>query len=274
MQRQCTATVATEAAQLEVAIAAAGLDPAAGESYPIWTAWQTQGLRAALAALSEERMMTVDAPASAAAQLAATQAALTKARDKRRRVEHLATTGDYSTRAAARIQLEDVTADVARLESEIGPLHLAADREATLAELVRLAADGRAALADIETIHADLAQALLPLLERYSDAVQQQSAARTAFYDALTELVPGSRSLRADEAPALAVVAELEQAGAECTGVLVNLTSPIAHPLDRPYPSPRLFPGALRIALQEEAARRLGYALRGDVVMLPAMVEA
>ena len=274
MQRQCTATVANEAAQLEVAIAAAGLDPAAGESYPIWTLWQTQGLRAALAALSEERIMTVDAPASAAEQLAATQAALTKARDKRRRVEHLATSGDYSTRAAARVQLEDVTADVAGLESEIGPLQLAADREATIAELVRLAADGRAALADIEAVYADLAQALLPLLERYSDAVRQQSQARTAFYDALAELAPEARSLRADHTSALAILAELDQTGADCSGVLVNMTAPISRALDRPYESPALFPGALRIALQEEATRRLGYPVRGDVVMLPAMVEA
>ena len=272
--RHYTATVASEADRLEAAIIASGLDPAAGESYVIWTAWQTNGLRAALAALQEERMMTVDAPASAAEQLAATHAALTKARDKRRRVEHLATSGDYSTRAAARIQLEDVTADVARLEAQVQAHQVAADREATIAELVRLAADGRAALADIETIHADLAQALLPLLERYSDAVRQQSQARTAFYDALAELAPEARSLRADQTPALAILAELDQAGADCTGVLVNFTATISRALDRPYQSPALFPGALRIALQEEAARRLGYPLRGDVVMLPAMVAA
>ena len=66
MQRERTATVATEADRLEAAIAAAGLDPSAGESYPIWTAWQTNGLRAALAALREETDMEIpfnpDAP--------------------------------------------------------------------------------------------------------------------------------------------------------------------------------------------------------------------
>ena len=57
MQRQHTATVASEADRLEAAIAAAGLDPSAGESYPIWTLWQQKGICAALSALQEETDM-------------------------------------------------------------------------------------------------------------------------------------------------------------------------------------------------------------------------
>lgn len=243
--------MANEAAQLEVAIVAAGLDPNAAGSYPIWTAWQTNGLRAALAALREESTMTVDAPASAAEQLAATHAALTKAREKRRRVEHLATTGDYSTRAAARVQLEDVDADVVRLESEIGPLQLAADREATLAELVRLAADGRAALADIERTCAAFDAAIAPLLDAYSDAQRRRQAARSAFYRALGSIGPD----------------EVEHTGADLTGVLANISEPRDRVHDRHYTHAHDFPGALKQAIREEIVRRLGYALPPDAII-------
>ena len=53
--------VATEAAELETALPAAGHDPDAPAVYPIWNIWQHQGLAAALAALEpkgEEPMAT------------------------------------------------------------------------------------------------------------------------------------------------------------------------------------------------------------------------
>ena len=46
--------VATEAAELEAALYAAGHDPDAPEHYPIWTLWQHRGLDAALAALEQK----------------------------------------------------------------------------------------------------------------------------------------------------------------------------------------------------------------------------
>lgn len=49
--------VATEAAELEAALYAAGHDPDAPEHYPIWTLWQHQGLDAALAALEQKEKL-------------------------------------------------------------------------------------------------------------------------------------------------------------------------------------------------------------------------
>lgn len=177
---------------------------------------------------------------------------------------------DFAARRAALDEVSAIDAQLADLETQLHAAQLQEARAAQIAHLVALASAGRAALADIEATHADLAQVLLPLLERYSDALQQQSAARTAFYDALADLAPEARSLRADQTSALAILAELDAAGADCTGVLVNLTSPIGRPLDRSYESSALFPGALHTALREEAARRLGHALPGDVFALPA----
>ncbi len=211
-----------------------------------------------------------DTPITAAAQLESTRKALKQARDKHQRVEHLATAGDYAVRAAARIQLEDVGADVARLEAELQQHEAAALREAQIARLVDLASEGRAALTTIEAVYAELDQVLLQLLERYSAAVLNQHHARMAFYSTLAEITPEARNARADHTAPLAVLAELEQAGADLRGVLLNFTSPANRPLDLPYAALGLFPGALATALREEAVRRAGeHVLRGDVFALP-----
>ena len=44
---------AEEANELEAAIRAHGIDPESPASYPIWTAWEKQNLRAALVLLTE-----------------------------------------------------------------------------------------------------------------------------------------------------------------------------------------------------------------------------
>jgi hypothetical protein len=205
---------------------------------------------------------------STAEQLIITRTALGKARLKAHRVEQLATTGsDYAMRAAARVQLEDVTAEVARLEAELAILEAAAEREATIARLGELARAAAHQLTDVEAVQAEIDQILLPLLERYSAAQQRQRSTRAEFFDMLSTLAPEVRRMRADQTAPRAILAELEAAGVNVAGVLTKLDN-YERSLDRPYRPACRFPGALATALREEATRRLGHALPPGVVSI------
>jgi hypothetical protein len=177
---------------------------------------------------------------------------------------------DFSARRAALDEVSAIDAQLVELDAQREAAQHQADRAAQIARLVELASDGRAALTTIEAIYAELDQVLLALLERYSAAVLNQHHARMAFYATLAELAPEVRNLRADHTAPHAILAELEQAGADLRGVLLNFTSPANRPLDLPYAALGLFPGALATALREEAARRAGeHVLLGDVFALP-----
>jgi hypothetical protein len=192
-------------------------------------------------------------------QLTTTREALDQVRAKRQKVERLAEApSDYVARAGARIQIEDLDSEIARLAGELPALEAAAAHQALLDQLAALAEEGQAALRALEQVQAEFDTMLLPILERYSDARQRQHTARQAFYHALPKDAAG-------------ILADLEATGADLGGVLVNLTETRDKPFDRPYKGASRFPAVLRLAMHTEAARRLGHALMSEtnVIALP-----
>jgi hypothetical protein len=197
-----------------------------------------------------------------AEQLTTTRDRLAARQAKRQRVERLAQPpSDYPTRAAARIQIEDLDAEIAQLTAALPGLEAAAAREAALVELRTLASAGLEALEAIEAIGRDADAALLPLVERLSAAQQRQHDARGAFLRLLR-----SSGIAPDD-----LAAEL---GADLAGVGYRLGGS-ASPIDVDRPAPRRFPGALALALREEAQHRQGYPLAPGalVIALPPEQE-
>lgn len=185
-------------------------------------------------------------------QLTITRDTLAARRTKRQQVERLTKApADYPTRAAARIQVEDLEAEIAQLEAALPALEAAAAREAAIVELRTLASAGLEALEAIEAIERDADAVLLPLVERLSAAQAAQVGARGAFLRLL-------RSSQIDP----------DDLGADLAGVgyrLIGRESPID--VDRTAPRGAGAIG-LGLALRVEAARRQGYPLAPGTVVI------
>ena len=212
--------VATEAAELEAALYAAGHDPDAPEAERIWDIWLHQGLGAALAALAQQRIARMNTALHERRAALAQEAGQAQAAHQAAITDLAAGTGTAAQVAKLAAPAAALTAALAALDAQIAANDAhdaqesqAAARQTQIAQLVAQSQAAAAARAQFEAAYLSGAAALEQAIVQMLASMAAWSESRGSFLGTLRELAPGLHSLsyRSDPAAEQALDALLDE---------------------------------------------------------------